>query len=114
MHNISSEVRIYPVNERITIESFFESERGVYDKGCAFYQLTKTEKEVQDYKMIVIRDRNTGDVFAGVNARNLLNLPTSGTIRLAPGNHGKWDIFIQSTSTNRILLPGTSVLYWRQ
>jgi hypothetical protein len=108
-------VRIEPVNYRTDIQSYVEQFTGrPYLKGTAFYQLTKTEKEVQDYKVIVIRNKNTGSVYGGSNARFLLNLPTTGTIRLAPGNHGEWDIFIQSTSTNRILLPGTSVLYWRQ
>lgn len=111
--NISREVTIWPVDRRVAIEDFFEAERGFYQKGSAFYQLTKTEKEVQDYKVIVIQNRTTGAVYAGHNARTLLNLPISGTIRLAPGNHGEWNIFIQSTSSNRILLPGTQVLYWR-
>jgi len=114
MLDISREVQIWPVDHRTSIQDFFELKRGFYEKGTAFYQLTKTEKEVQDYKMIVIRSKTTGAVYAGVNARTLLNLPVNDTIRLAPGNHGEWDIFIQSTSTNRILLPGTSVLYWRQ
>lgn len=114
MLDISREVQIWPVDHRTSIQDFFELKRGFYEKGTAFYQLTKTEKEVQDYKMIVIRSKTTGAVYAGANARTLLNLPVNDTIRLAPGNHGEWDIFIQSTSTNRILLPGTSVLYWRQ
>lgn len=113
--DISNVVRIEPVTYRTDIQHFVEQFSGrPYLKGTAFYQLTKTEKEVQDYKVIVIRNRNTQAVYAGHNARILLNLPISGTIRLAPGNHGEWDIFIQSTSNNRILLPGTSVLYWRQ
>jgi hypothetical protein len=115
MTDISGVVRIEPVNYRTDIQSYVEQFTGrPYLKGTAFYQLTKTEKEVQDYKVIVIRNKNTRSVYAGHNARILLNLPISGTIRLAPGNHGEWDIFIQSTSNNRILLPGTSVLHWRQ
>lgn len=115
MNDISSQVRIEPVNRRTDIESYVEQFTGrPYLKGTAFYQLTKTEKEVQDYKIIIVRNKNTRKVYAGYQARTLMNLPHTGTIRLAPGDHGDWDIFIQSTSSNRILLPGTEVLYWRQ
>jgi len=114
MTNISSEVRIFPVTTRSEIASFISLKtRQPYQKGTAFYQLMKPEKAVQNYKLIVVRNKNTGAVYAGQSARDLLNLPTSGTIRLAPGDHGEWDIYIQSTSTNRILPPGTTVLYWQ-
>lgn len=113
MTNISGEVRIFPVQTRIDISSFFVLKtHEQYEKGTAFYQLTKPEKAVQAYKLIVVRNKYSGAVYAGKSARDLLSLPTTGTIRLAPGDHGDWDIYIQSTSTNRILLPNTTALYW--
>jgi len=36
-----------------------------------------------------------------------------GTIKLAPGDYGNFEIFIQSTSNNRKLLAGTKCVYWR-
>src|SRR5579864_1630218 len=114
MTDVSRDVSIWSVDRRTDILSFIERKSGEpYRKGSAFYQLSKTEKAVQNYKVIAVRNKNNGAVYTGTNARNLLNLPTSGTIKLAPGDHGEWDIFIQSTSTNRVLLPGTSVLYWK-
>lgn len=113
LDDISNEVRVFNVRNRSEIGPFIAlSTFQPYRKGTAFYQLSKTEKIVQSYKQIVIQNRNTGKVFSGENARDLLNLPDSKNIKLAPGNHGEWDIFVQSTSTNRILLPGTQVLYW--
>lgn len=113
MKDISDNVAIFPVKNRGMIQPFIETKTNrPYQKGTGFYQLSKPEKIVQDYKIIVVRNKNTGAVFAGGDARNLLGLPTSGNIGLKPGNHGEWDIFVQSTSTNRILLPGTSALYW--
>lgn len=104
MHNISGEVRVFPVKNREQISSFLSRTTGYpYIKGTGFYQLIKSEKAVQDYKTIIVRNQNTGDVYAGNAARDLLNLPHSGTISLKPGNHGDWDIFIQSTSDNRVL-----------
>jgi len=113
MTNISSEVRIWPVQSRAAIRDFVESKTGNYKAGAAFYQLTKPEKAVQDYKMIVVRNKKDGSVFAGQSARDILGLPTDRTIKLAPGDHGTWDIYVQSTSVNRVLMPGTNVLYWK-
>jgi hypothetical protein len=53
-------------------------------------------------------------MYSGSDARTLIGLPTSGNARLHPGNHGNYDIFIQSTSINRKLVGGTGVLYWEK
>jgi hypothetical protein len=111
--DISNEVQIFDVDYTDQIRPFVERKNGKsYVAGTAFYQLTKKEDEVQDYKVICIRDRQNGAVYSGVEARNILGLPHHGTVKVAPGNHGKYDIFIQSTSINRKVLPGTLVLVW--
>lgn len=126
MTNISSEVRIWPVARQdanvrnaagdgpfAEIAPFVEQKtRTIYKRGSAFYELVKTEKAVQSTKLIIIRSRKDGAVYAGQSARDLLNLPTQGTIKLTPGDFGDWEIFIQSTSSNRHLPVGTKVLYW--
>ena len=116
MSDISDEVAIYPVATRADISSFITLKtKRAYRKGTGFYQLSKPEKAVQDYKVIVARNKNTGVVYGGTTQiRQLLGLPTYGTISLKPGEHGDWDLFIQSTSTNRVLVPGTSALYWEK
>lgn len=114
--DISDEVDIWNVtdnNDGTQIRDFVERKlRKTMKKGAAFYQLTKPEKEVQDYKQIVIRDKKSKAVYSGVEARNILGLPHNGTVKVVPGNHGGYDIFIQSTSVNRKLVGGTQVLYW--
>lgn len=113
LDDISNDVAIYPVSARSEISSFLTLKtKRPYQKGTAFYQLSKPEKAVQDYKILVVRSKTTGQVYGGAAARQILQLPNYGTIKLAPGDHGDWDIFIQSTSTNRVLMPGTSALYW--
>jgi len=114
--DISSEVSIWPVlttEKSYEIRPFVEKRLGgtAMKKGAAFYQLTKTET-VQEYKQVCIRDKKKGMVYSGEAARDLLGLPHYGEIKLAPGNHGNYDIFIQSTSVNRKLVEGTSLLYW--
>lgn len=83
-------------------------------KGAAFYQLTKTEPEVQDHKRIIIRDKTTNAIYEGAAARQMLGLPTYGTIRLAPKDlsSSNFDMYIQSTSVNRKMTVGTNVVYW--
>jgi hypothetical protein len=94
------------------IQPFVERKTGRgMARGQAFYQLSKPEKAVQSYKMLALRNKKDGKVYMGDSARDLLGLPHSGTIKLSPGDHGDWDIFVQSTSTNRILVAGTEVLY---
>ena len=116
MTDISSEVQLFPVGRADNgemIREFVEAKTGkALLKGAAFYQLTKTEPEVQDHKIIAVRDKQTGAVYSGPAARQMLGLPTYGTIRLAPGNFGNFELFIQSTSVNRKLAAGTTLLYW--
>lgn len=42
----------------------------------------------------------------------MIGLPLDRNARLHPGDHGEYDIFIQSESVNRKLVAGTGVLYW--
>lgn len=116
LDDISRQVSFWTVNtpeDGSSIRGFCNKHLGKdMLKGAAFYQLTKTESEVQEYKIIAIADKNTGAVYSGPAARDLLGLPTYGTVKVAPGDHGKYDIFIQSTSVNRKLPQGTRVMYW--
>jgi hypothetical protein len=114
MTDISGQVKFWPVIHVDQIRPFVETKlkgKGMI-LGAAFYQLSKMEKKVQSYKQIVIRDKKSGEVYAGDSARDLLGLPTAGAITLSPGNHGNYDIFVQSASVNRKLVPGTNVMYW--
>ena len=111
--DISPDVKFFDVKSTDSIKPFVEKKTGKsYVAGTAFYQLTKKEDEVQDYKQIALRDKKAGKVYSGVEARNLLGLPHNGTVKVAPGNHAGYDIFITSTSVNRKLIPGTQVMYW--
>jgi hypothetical protein len=117
--DISPEVKLGFVNKKMydgmQIKDFIENVMGEnFVKGQAFYQLTKKEREVQDYKVICIMDKQTRKFYSGSIARNLLGIPTTGTIKLAPGDHENYEIFIQSTSVNRKLVGNSTVLVWKQ
>lgn len=115
--DISKRTSLYVVEAHengIQIRDFILARRQRYLKGAAFYQLTKTESRVGPNKMLAVRDRNTGVVYAGKEARTMLGLSSVDNIRLHPGNHGNFDLFIQSESVNRKLVAGTGVLYWEE
>lgn len=112
--DISKQVDVYVVdsnNDGVQIRDFVEAQGVPYVKGCAFYELSKTET-VQDYKQIAIRDKVSGAVYSGFAARDMLGLPHHGEVKLAPGQHGQYNIFVQSTSFNRKLVKGTNVMIW--
>jgi len=111
--DISSDVAIWPVkNAGSEIRTFVEYyTQGQYLKGAAFYELTKPVT-VQDYKGIIIFDKISCLYYGGKAARQLLKLPEFGSVRLRPGDHGHYNIYIQSTSVNRKLIKGTKVVYW--
>lgn len=114
--DISNQVQFFDVtnsDDQALIRPFVEAKTGVaMVKGGAFYQLVKTEPKVQANKRIAIRDKSTGTVFAGDAARQMLALPTIGTVRLAPDELGDFEVFIQSTSVNRKLNAGTQLMFW--
>jgi hypothetical protein len=91
-----------PINEYVT------SLLGSYTVGSGYYKLTKKET-IQASKNIIIRERATGKAYAGDEARSLLGLPNT-EIRVEPGDFGKWEIYVQSTSVNRKLIKGTDLI----
>lgn len=100
---------IQPHQDGISIQDFCIEKVGVYKLGHVYYSLNKTEK-IQPNKDIIIRDTALDVMYAGTQARNLLGLPTVGEIKLAPGNMGKYEVYIRSTSNNRKLYANNNVL----
>ena len=90
--DVSSEVQFIPVtkaDDQSLIRPFVEAKLGeAMVRGGAFYQLVKTEPKVQANKRIAIRSKVDGKVYAGDAARQMLALPTIGTVRLAPDELG--------------------------
>lgn len=103
--------RVDPSDPKV-IKTFCEQKFGNFEKGKYFYQLTESEK-VQDYKEVLIQDNATGAFYAGwKSAKKLMGIPDfQGTVRIKPGNLGEFKFFVQSTSYNRKLVGGTTVVY---
>jgi hypothetical protein len=102
------------VDHKQDIRDFAEDNGLKFRPGRGFYEFTKSVK-VQDHKEVVLQDKDTGDMFSGKKAREILNLPSSGTKSISPSKmpvvFDKYRAFIQSTSWNRHLLGGTAFLY---
>lgn len=102
---------IYMVDQDSPIKAFIEQKSGKpYTKGSAFYLLTKKET-IQSNKVIYILEKSTDKVYEGANARQLIGLPLDQDIDVKPTASDKFDIYVESTSVNRKLISGTTVLY---
>jgi len=108
----AKDFQLISVHKDAVIKPFVESwTQADYRAGSAYYQLTKPET-LQPYKQLAIQDKITGDVYSGVNARKLLGLPNT-TVKVAPADFGRYDVFAQSTSTNRKLVGGTKLIVFK-
>lgn len=109
-----SRFQVLDVDTDVDIAGFVRSEGLMFKTGRGFYQFTKPV-EVQDHKEVILVDKKSGDMFSGKQARELLRLPKTGTVKIKPDVArevlAKYTAFIQSTSNNRKLLGGTKFLY---
>ena len=98
---------------KIGIRDFVLNQGYKFEKGRGFYELAKTVI-IQNYKEIVVMERDTGDMYTGEDdIRHLLNIPI-GTAKVKlqdVENLDKYCVFVQSTSVNRRLLEGAMFLY---
>jgi uncharacterized protein YegL len=100
------------VEKEVGIQEFFQDKKIPYYAGMAYYELTKPEL-VQGYKKLILHDASTGNYYVDGNkasVKDFLGMP-SGDVKIDPMNVGKYRIYVQSTSTNRKLVRGTTVLY---
>lgn len=103
------------VDTDMDIKSFVEFNGIIFKRGRGFYELSKSEK-VQQYKEIILEDRETGEMYSGAQVREYLGLQPQiakggVTERLNSHHTNKYRVFVQSTSVNRKLIGGTKLLY---
>lgn len=112
LDDLTGDFRHWKVEQEADIRPFVEGRGVPYQIGRAYYQLTKAEK-VQHHKDFVVRDKTSRRLYGGDQARTLVGISRNAgvEVRVHPGNHANFDLFIQSTSTNRKLVRGTTLLY---
>ena len=99
---------LVPVPQEAPIREFVEGCGLTYVLGNAYYQLSKTES-IQPQKLVAIVEKGTNRVYIGRAARDIVGLPDM-EVRVKPEFNAGYTIFIQSTSVNRRLVPGTKLL----
>ena len=99
------------VSAKSPIKKFVEQLGLDFVKGNAFYQLTKKET-IQNYKSIVAKRKSDGNMISGEELREVLKIPKDSVKKITVDHDDipDFDIFVQSTSYNRVLLPNTKFL----
>ena len=106
-----SRFKTIAVTKRTSIKAFVEAKKLAFKKGRGFYQLSKPEL-IQDNKEVVVRRQSDGTFLTGDKVREVLGIEKSSKkFKLDLAKIGDFDAFVQSTSVNRVLLPGTEFLY---
>jgi hypothetical protein len=103
-----TEYSIHPVGSKSRIDEFVRALGYSYHAGMGYYQLTKTET-IQPQKNVIVVDKKSLKAYGGAYARQLIGLPDYST-RVKPDANPDYDIFVQSTSINRNLMPATKLL----
>jgi len=114
LDDVTKQYRKLSVLREADIAAFVREQGIDYQPGRGLYELTKRER-VQSHKAVVIEDKKTGKLYGGEEAKALVGI-TSGrgvTVAVTPGNHADYRIFVGSTSMNRKLVRGTTLLYER-
>lgn len=107
------------VDKEQTIQDFVKDQGLEFKPGRGFYELVRHGKKkykVQQYKEIILMDRETGYFFNGSDVRKILGLSPQiegkGVVEsLPPKSLDKYRVFIQSTSYTRKLVPDSNLLY---
>lgn len=103
------EYMLLSVHKKQRIDEFVKSwNKGTYVIGSAYFMLSKPEM-VQVYKQILLKEKSSGKIYGGPDVRKMLGLPDYD-VKINPATHPRFDIFVQSTSTNRNLVPGTQLI----
>lgn len=101
---------LIPVPREVDIRGFTEECGLGYVVGRGFYELNKTETIQPQKEIAVVERAGRSNVYVGRDARQLIGLPDMA-VRVKPDYNREYAIFVQSTSVNRKLLPGTRYLY---
>jgi hypothetical protein len=108
LQDLSSHFKLYDVPQEWEVKAFVESKtRKNYVTGQAYYLLVKPEK-VQADKSLLLMEKGKREVWGGDEARRLAGIPVGVDVRVVPGNHAAYDVFVESRSHNRKLPRGST------
>ena len=103
--------QICNVDKEIDIKKFAIENGLEFKAGRGFYEFTKSEV-ISKKKEIVLQKKDSGEIFEGKAARQMLGLiDYDEKAKVGVAKFKEYKVFIQSTSYNRKLMAGTSFLY---
>lgn len=109
LKEITTGIEILPVKAFTDITTFITKDHGrTFRQGKYYFPLIKPEK-IGPQKNVVVRHKISKKVFGGPEVRTMLGLPDH-EVRVKPGENPEYDLFVQSTSTNRNLIAGYDLL----
>jgi hypothetical protein len=109
--DLSGSLKVWKVDQEAPIANFIAAKsKKEYVIGSAFYEVTKVEK-VQPNKDVLVMEKGQKAIWGGPEARKLIGLPDGEHAKLDPLNLSIFRVFVRSTSPNRKLVRGTSVIF---
>ena len=87
--------------------------RREFRPGKGFYEFSKSTKAqlVRENTQVILRDKRTGEMFTGTAARLIIGVRPGERAKVKPSRSDRFDIFVQSRSSNRKLIADTRLLY---
>jgi hypothetical protein len=102
--------QVLDVDEKQSLPDFVKANGLLFKKGRGFYQLVKREL-VQETKEVILMNNETGDMYTGEKARNMIGLPFGQRGKVKPVDIMGHTVFIRSDANNRMLDAETKFLY---
>ena len=102
----------YQAEEKCSVKDFTKANGLEFIKGQVFYKLVKKEK-VQNYKNVIVKRKSDGSCITGDSVKALLKIKDKKVLNVSIDSidYPDFEIFIQSTSHNRKLDAGSSILF---
>lgn len=101
---------VNPESKAMPIRELVERSTGrQYELGKSFFSLVKNET-VQAQKQILVKNKQDGKIYGPDGARELIGLTTTQSVMVRPTLSPNFDIYVQSTSVNRNIIPKQEVI----
>lgn len=98
-----SSFRLLPTDGTLQMDEICERAGLAYVKGNCYYPLIRAT-DIQDYKKIIVVEKDTERAFTGNAARDLIGLAAEGsgvTEHVVPKRNDRFTVYVQSTAPNR-------------
>ncbi len=107
--DVTTACKVLHVDREAILQPFVEENKLPFIVGANYYSLTKPET-LRPNRAILVRQRGQKLIYSGPNVRKVLGLPNDKECKVEPGDMGTYELFLESTSHNRVLVRGTDLI----